>query len=271
MANSSPGAPLTVLAVVAHPDDVEFMMAGTLLRLRDRGAAVHLWNLATGSCGTATLDREAIVRMRWAEAQAAARELGATAHEPLADDLAIFYEPELLAKVAAVVRQVGPDIILTQSPADYMEDHQNTTRLVVTAAFARGMRNFVTDPPTPVIQKPVTLYHAMPHGLRDGLRRLVRCGLYVDIGPVLERKKRMLAQHRSQKQWLDVSQGMDAYLAEMERMGRQVGRMSGKFELAEGFRRHSHLGFCEENADPLAEALGEACVIDRAYERELDG
>lgn len=261
---------MTVLAVVAHPDDVEFMMAGTLLRLRDCGARVHLWNLATGSCGTATMEREAIVKMRWGEAQAAARVMGATAHEPLADDLAIFHEPGLLAKVAAVVREVAPDIILTQSPADYMEDHQNTTRLVVTAAFARGMRNFVTDPPRPAIQKPVTLYHAMPHGLRDGLRRLIRCGLYVDIGPVLERKKQMLAQHRSQKEWLDVSQGMDAYLAEMEKMGRQVGKMSGMFELAEGFRRHSHLGFCGEEADPLAEVLGEACVIDREYERELD-
>ena len=42
-----------VLAAVAHPDDIEFTMAGTLLRLRDRGWQIHYMNIANGSCGTA--------------------------------------------------------------------------------------------------------------------------------------------------------------------------------------------------------------------------
>ena len=245
------------------------MFAGTLLRLREAGAEIHMWNLANGSCGTATHSREDIIRLRAGEAQASARLAGAILHQPLADDIALYYEPVLLARVAAVMRQVKPTMLLTQSPQDYMEDHQNTCRLSVSAAFVRGMRNFATAPPAEPVSGTMTVYHALPHGLRDGLRKLVRPGQYVDIGPVLARKRQMLAQHRTQKEWLDVSQGMDAYLLEMENMAREVGRMSGRFESAEGWRRHSHLGFCAANCDPLAELLGPACWADPEYERAL--
>jgi len=264
-----PASKHVVLATAAHPDDIEFMFAGTLLRLREAGAEIHMWNLANGSCGTATHSREEIIRLRAAEARASARLAGATIHEPLVDDIALYYEPALLARIAAVVRQVKPTILLTQSPQDYMEDHQNTCRLSVSAAFVRGMRNFVTAPPTEPFNGATTVYHALPHGLRDGLRQLVRPGQYVDIGPVLERKREMLAQHRTQKEWLDVSQGMDAYLLEMENIAWEVGRMSGRFEFAEGWRRHSHLGFCAAACDPLTELLGPACWTDQEYERSL--
>jgi len=265
-----PASKHVVLATAAHPDDIEFMFAGTLLRLREAGAEIHMWNLANGSCGTATHSREEIIRLRGAEAQASARLAGAVVHAPLADDIALYYEPALLARVAAVVRQVKPTILLTQSPQDYMEDHQNTCRLCVSAAFVRGMRNFETSPPAEPFGGSTTVYHALPHGLRDGLRKLVRPGQYVDIGPVLARKRQMLAQHRTQKEWLDVSQGMDAYLLEMENIAREVGRMSGRFEFAEGWRRHSHFGFCAAACDPLTELLGPACWTDPEYERALE-
>ncbi len=265
-----PGRPI-VLAAAAHPDDIEFMMAGTLLRLADAGAAVHMWNLASGSCGTVSHERSRIVELRWAEAKASAELAGATPHPPLADDFGLYYEPGLLARAAAVVRRVRPTILLVPSPADYMEDHTNACRLLVTAAFVRGMRNFATDPPAEPVAGEVVLYHALPYGLRDGLRRVVRPGQFVDIAPAIARKRAMLACHRTQKEWLDVSQGLDAYVNEMESMARQVGRMSGRFELAEGWRRHSQLGFTRSpDDDPLGELLGDACRTDPAYERELD-
>ena len=260
---------ITVLAAVAHPDDIEFMMAGTLLRLKQAGATIHMWNLANGCCGTATHDRSEIIRLRAAEAEAAARIAGATMHPAVADDIGIFYEPGLLARVAAVVRAIRPNIVLTHSPQDYMEDHQNTCRLLVTGAFTRGMKNFTTQPAAPTCDGQTALYHTLPHGLRDGLRKLVRSGQYVDIGAVLETKRAMLAAHTSQKEWLDVSQGMDAYLKEMEEMSRRVGKMSGRFEYAEGWRRHSHLGFSAPDYDPLSELLGSACVTDAEYEASL--
>jgi LmbE family N-acetylglucosaminyl deacetylase len=126
---------------------------------------------------------------------------------------------------------------------------------VVTAAFSRGMKNYRTDPEQPVYERPVAVYHALPHGLKDELRQAIEPHFYTDITGVLARKRAMLACHASQKEWLDVSQGMDAYLSEMEGMSREVGRMSGKFEFAEGWRRHSHLGFASEDFDPIQELL----------------
>jgi len=246
---------MIALAAAAHPDDIEFMMAGTLLRLGDAGCEIHLWNLANGCCGSASLSREEAAALRWEEAQASARFAEGTAHPPLFDDLGIFYDAPSVARAAAVIRRIQPDIILTQSPQDYMEDHQNATRLVVTGAFTRAMKNFVTEPPVASYDKPVALYHALPHGLNDALRQPVSPHFVTDIGPALARKRAMLACHASQKEWLDVTQGMDAYIDEMEQMSRAVGRMSAAFEVAEGWRRHSHLGFGPADFDPISNLL----------------
>ncbi|MDQ3560592.1 MAG: PIG-L family deacetylase, partial [Pseudomonadota bacterium] len=140
---------ITAFAIVAHPDDIEFMMAGTLLLLKEAGADIHLWNLCSGCYGSTKYDYHETKRRRWEEAQAAAREVGAHIYPPIADDLTLFYDAPSIAKVAAVIRRVKPDIILTQPPLDYMEDHMNTCRLVVTGAFAREMPNFTTLPPEP--------------------------------------------------------------------------------------------------------------------------
>ena len=63
---------------------------------------------------------------------------------------------------------------------------------------------------------------------------------------------------------------MDSYLIEMETMNRRIGELSTRFEYAEGWRRHNHLGFANEGYDPLADALGDRCVIDEVYETSLD-
>ncbi|NQT21073.1 MAG: LmbE family protein, partial [Planctomycetes bacterium] len=78
---------------------------------------------------------------------------------------------------------------------------------------------------------------------------------------VLDEKRRMLACHRSQKEWLDRSQGVDSYLKMMEEMAADVGRVSGKFQHAEGWRRHSHMGFGPQDFDPLRDALADTGLI----------
>ncbi|NIA15658.1 MAG: LmbE family protein [Nitrospiraceae bacterium] len=257
------------LAIGAHPDDIEFMMAGTLLMLRNAGYETHLLNQCNGSCGTATQDHDTIILRRTEEARNAAKSLGATFHEPLVDDLDLLYERSSARRLCSVVRAIAPDIVLLSSPQDYMEDHMNACRLAVTAVFCRGMRNFPVDPLRPPIDKEVTLYHALPWGLRDSLRRFVPAGQYVDISSVLEEKIAALACHKSQKEWLDASQGLDSYLITMKEMSRQVGESSGVFEYAEGWRRHLHLGFCAEDADPLSDALGDAVAVSAGYEEGL--
>ncbi|MCC6155866.1 MAG: PIG-L family deacetylase [Candidatus Hydrogenedentes bacterium] len=259
-----------VFAVAAHPDDIELMMAGTMLMLGRAGCELHYINLCNGCMGTADHDPAAIAAIRAEEAREAARILGATWHPPMVDDLDLFYDRLLPRRLGAIIREVRPTIMLLQSPHDYMEDHMNACRVAVTAAFTRGMRNFFTEPLRDPIDKEVTLYHALPWGLRDPLRRIVRAGQYVDITSVVPAKRAALAAHKSQKEWLDRSQGLDSYLTTMEEMAKQVGGMSGKFEYAEGWRRHLHLGFCAENADPLSEVVGDMGIIDTKYARNIE-
>jgi LmbE family N-acetylglucosaminyl deacetylase len=259
----------SVLAIAAHPDDIEFLMAGTLLGLRAAGFELHYLNVASGNCGSTTEGSVKVRRTRRAEAKVAARLLGARWHPSLVDDLEVFYNDQTLRRLASVVREVAPVVVLTHALEDYMEDHMNTARLAVTAAFARGMPNYRTRPPRTSVGGGVTIYHAMPHGLLDGMGRAVVPELFVDTTATLTTQREALAAHRSQKEWLDVSQGMDSYLVAMESMAREVGRMSGRFAFAEGWRRHSHLGFCAEDANPLVSALGAQCRMNAAYKRTL--
>lgn len=261
----------SVIAIAAHPDDIEFLMAGTLLMLGQAGYETHYLNVASGSCGSNRYNATMTRAIRNTEGRAAAKLLGAHFHPSLTDDLEIIYSVGLLRSVAAIIREVKPTILLTHSPQDYMEDHTNTCRLAVTAAFARGMPNFKTVPPKPSFDAEVTVYHAMPAGLRDPLRRRIIPGAYVNTEPVQKTKREALAAHKSQQAWLDTSQGMNCYLFAMEEMAREVGQMSQRFKLAEGWRRHLHLGFCGATADPLKEALGRNYVINQVYERGLEG
>jgi LmbE family N-acetylglucosaminyl deacetylase len=250
----------TALAICAHPDDIEFLMAGTMLRLSVAGYQLHYMTLANGCCGSTRLNADTIARIRRQESIAAAQSMGAVYHESICNDLEIFYNRPLLAKVTAVVREVAPEILLTHAPFDYMEDHTNAGRLAVTAAFSRGIPNFVSDPPCAHVDHKVTVYHAQPYGNHDPLRQPVMPEICVDTTDVIERKVELLAKHDSQRQWLKETQGIDSYLNTLRDLDAAVGRMSGKFPFAEGWRRHLHLGFCGPDDDPLCEALGDQIV-----------
>jgi LmbE family N-acetylglucosaminyl deacetylase len=258
-------------AIAAHPDDIEFMMAGTLLLLKAAGWETHYLNVADGSCGSLQHSAARTRAIRSGEARDAARILGAEWHPSLTRDLEIAYDLKLLRRLAAVVRDVQPSVVLTHSPEDYMEDHMATSRLAVTAAFVRGMPNFVTSPKVRAFADDTTVYHALPHGLRDGLNRRVAAESFVNTTSVQARKREALAAHRSQQSWLDATQRMSSYLQAMEDTAREVGRMSGKFDYAEGWRRHNPLGLCAANADPLRDALGRFHRRNRDYARALEG
>jgi N-acetylglucosamine malate deacetylase 1 len=259
----------SALAIFAHPDDIEFVAAGTLLLLKNAGWDIHYMNLSRGGYGSAEFDTLTTERLRLAEAKEAAKILGAIFHDPICQDMGIFYTTDTLKQVAVVVREVKPRILLTHSPQDYMEDHMNTSRLTVSAAFTRGMPNFTTNPERPSYEGNTVVYHALPHGLYDGLRKRIHAGSYTDTSSVHVIKRLALAAHLSQKNWLDVSQGMDSYLISLDELSQATGSISGQFEHAEGWRRHTHLGFSSEQDDPLKEALGNLCYINEKYERDL--
>ncbi len=247
------------LAVGAHPDDVEFLMAGTLALLGEAGFETHILTVANGSCGTTEYSREEIIRIRRAEATKAAEAMGATYHPGLVDDLMIYYEDSLVRKATAVVREVKPDIVLLPSLADYMEDHMNAARVTVTACFSRGIPNYVSDPPVDVTGQDVYLYHAQPHANRDGMRNVVTPVVFVDVTDKIVTKEDMLRCHESQKRWLDESQGMDSYLVIMRDICAEIAGMSGVpgMKYAEGWRQHNHIGLSRKDRDLLSEVLGE--------------
>ena len=242
-------------AVGCHPDDIEFMMSGTLMLLKDAGYEIHYMNVANGSCGTACYDTETAIKVRREESINAAELIGAVYHESIVNDLEVFYEKELLAQLGSIMREVAPEIVLTHSLNEYMEDHSNTCRLTVSAAFCRCIRNFPVTPHREIVSQEVTLYHALPYGLKDPLGNSVIAGFYIDIQDKLELKKEMLAMHKSQKEWLDKSQGINSYLTTLENMSMDIGKMSGKFRYAEGWTRHLPLGLCADDANPLSSAL----------------
>ena len=252
---------MVVLAVGCHPDDIEFMMSGTLFLLGEAGCSLHYLTIANGDMGSMTLPRSRIAAIRRRESMRAADYLGAVYHESITGDIEVFYHSRLIRRVAAVVRRVKPDIMLVQSLEDYMEDHMASARLAVTAAFVRGMPNYRTIPSVPPIDSDVMVYHSLPHTLGDQMRRPIIPEFYVDVSSVMDRKERMLAMHESQKSWLDRTQGFDSYLATMQGIAAEVGSMSGRFRYAEAWRRHAHVGFRRDDGNPLAELLGARVAV----------
>ena len=252
----------TAIAIAAHPDDIEFMMAGTLLLLKKSGYEIHYLNLSSGNLGTTEYDTETISTIRLKEAKTSASILGAQFHPPFCNDLEIFYEEKTLRRLAAIIRDVKPCVVLTHSPEDYMEDHINTCRLAVTAVFARGMPNYRTIPLREAENYDCTIYHALPHVLVDSFGKTIAPSSFVNIGSVMSAKLEALKAHKSQQTWLDTSQKLNSYLVTMEDIAIKVGKMSKAFTHAEGWRRHQHVGFCAPDADPLKE-LGPDYLIAR--------
>ncbi|MEM9586158.1 MAG: PIG-L family deacetylase [Planctomycetota bacterium] len=254
-----------VLAICAHPDDIEFYFAGAMLQLSKRGWDLHYMNLCDGSRGSTTMDQATCAATRLREAKNACRVLGAQHYDPIFPDMEAVYTTENLKKVAAVIRQCRATIVLTHSPQDYMEDHEVACKLATMAAFCHGMPNLESIPPQPVYMDPVTVYHAQPVGGTNGVGEIVRPHFFVDEADVLEAKIQALACHESQKQWLDESQGLDSYLATAREISTQMGKMSGKFEFAEGWRRHQHWGLCGPDDDPMVHALADVIHDTRPH------
>ena len=257
------------IAIGAHPDDIEFYMAGTLVLLQRAGWEIHYLNVANGCCGSVQYDAKRTRILRRAEAKRAAKVLGAHFHESLCNDMEILYDLKLLRRLAAVIREVKPGIILTHPPVDYMEDHTNTCRLVVSAAFAHAMPNFRSVPPRSTAEYDVTIYHAVPHSMRDPVRRLVVPEAFVNTVTTQAAKRAALVEHQSQQNWLEASQGLDSLGNKVDDTALAVGKLSKKFKFAEGWCRHLHYGFSATEVDPLRETLGKNFLVNKAYKRGL--
>ncbi len=254
-----------VLALMAHPDDIEITCAGTLLLLKAAGWDVHVATMTAGDLGSSTLSGPVISRIRRREAAAAAAILGAGYTCLGFKDLTIALAERPKRIVAGLLRQVRPDLLITHPPRDYMGDHEETSRLVREAAFASTMPNWKSLPPIgtrarrkapPPCDHVPTLLYADPIDLIDSAGRHVPAQFVVDVTTTIEAKAEALAAHASQREWLRQQHGEDEYLLWMRRVGARRARDFGKPSVtyAEGFVQHLGHGFPKD--DVLTPALG---------------
>ncbi|GIW86888.1 MAG: PIG-L domain-containing protein [Isosphaeraceae bacterium] len=237
-----------VLAIHAHPDDVEFQCAGTLALLAQRGCRITIATMTPGDCGSAELDAEAIAAVRRDEARSAARLLGADYLCLEFRDLAIFADDDARRRVTEALRRVRPDLVLTAPPVDYLADHEATSALVRDACFAAPVPNYATRQwePAPPLERIPYLYFVDPLEGADRDGRPVAPDFYVDITEVFATKRAMLACHASQRQWLLKHHGIDEYLNSMEAWSRRRGTEIG-VGFAEAFRQYRGHAYPQDN------------------------
>ncbi len=237
-----------ILSILAHPDDAEFLCAGTLIRLaREHGWQVHIATMTPGDCGSAEHGPEEISRIRRAEGAAAAAVIGAQYHCLEERDLLVFFQERPLERVTRLLRAVRPRVVLTHSPSDYMLDHEMTSTLVRAATFAAPIPNFLRDRghAAPLAYIP-RLYYCDPIEGKDPLGREVPPSFVIDISAVIDTKADMLACHASQRNWLLKHHGMDQYLQAMRDWSSRRGREAG-VAFAEGFRQHLGHSYPQDN------------------------
>ena len=246
---------INVLALFAHPDDAEFLCAGTLAHLAERGARIHMATLTAGDCGSTTLPAGKISAVRQKEASRSAALIGARYHCLKSKDLLVFYDRPHLNKVMELVRQTRPSLVLTHSPVDYMIDHETVSHLCQSACFGAMAPNFKTGArrPAPPLDGVPHLYYTDAFGKRDILGNKIESRLSVNIGATLKRKEEMLACHQSQQAWLKSQQEIPGTIVTMRNMAKEAGKRAG-FRWAEGFRQHLGQGFPAANL--LKELLG---------------
>ncbi|HET9177932.1 MAG TPA: PIG-L family deacetylase [Terriglobia bacterium] len=246
---------INVLAVFAHPDDAEFLCAGTLALLAARGARIQMATLTAGDCGSTTVPAARISKVRQQEASRSATLIGARYRCLKSKDLLVFYDRPHLNKVMELVRQTNPALVLTHSPVDYMIDHEMVSHLCQSACFGAMAPNFKTGTgrPAPPLKSVPHLYYAEAFGRRDIVGHKIESTICVDISTTLKRKEEMLACHESQQAWLKSQQGIPETIATMRKMAKAAGKRAG-FRWAEGFRQHLGQGFPASNL--LKELLG---------------
>ena len=224
------------LAFMAHPDDAEFLCAGTLIRLTEAGWEVHIATCAPGDCGTATENRWDISSIRTKEAAKAAALIGAAYHCLDERDGFVVYDKTSLRKTYDLFRRVAPSLVFAHAAEDYMMDHEQASLLARAASFLYAGPN-VSD--LPVIEGSCIphLYYCDPVEAIDPLGRPVEPTTLVDISGQLEKKTSMLAAHASQRQWLLAHHGMDEYVDSMKRHAALRGGQAG-VAAAEAFVQH---------------------------------
>lgn len=245
---SSDANPKRILAIHAHPDDIEFQCAGTLALLKEKGHQITYVTMTAGDGGSAEMGPDEISQTRRAEARQAAAMLDADFYCLEFRDLSIVDDNPSRRRVTELLRRVEPDLVITAPPIDYMSDHEVTSTLVKNACFNASVPNYRTrewDPAEPNDHIPHLYYVDSLEGI-DYFGNPIKPDFIVDVSRTFDLKLEMLACHASQRNWLRKQHGIDEYLDGCKRWasarGEEIGAAYG-----EGFRQHVGHPYPDDN------------------------
>ena len=219
---------MNVLAIGAHPDDIEIACSGTLAKCVKRGDKVIVCHASTGNLVHVIIPSDELTKMRAEEARRAGAMAGIEVIGGMFNDLDIFDNNKAARdKIVDVIKYANPDFIITHNPDDYMPDHTAVSRLVFDASFTATLPNYKSKYSTPAKTVPI-FYMDTLAGVNFQPTE------YVDITEEIDLKIKMLECHESQLVWMREHDGID--FADMVRTcSRYRGYQCGA-AYAEGFR-----------------------------------
>ena len=239
---------MKIFGIGMHPDDVEFIMAGTLALLKKKGHRITIATVGSGDMGSVEYVPADLSRKRYMEAKASAELLEAEYISCGISCLHVVFDNPTRFMVTEMIRKIDPDIVITMSPQDYMKDHEITADLVWDACFNAPIPNYHTClvNPAKATSKIPYLYYGDPLDLTDRFGNSIKPEFYVDIKGVKETNSSMLKKHESQRSWLKRQHGMHKYTETMKELSSRRGKEIG-IECAEGFRQHKGHPFPQDN------------------------
>ena len=217
----------SVLAVGAHPDDIEIFCAGTLAKYAQQGVKVSIAIATDGSAGHMIIPPKELAVTRHREAEKAAKIIGADFYWMGFGDEYLFEDIETRLRFVELIRKAKPDVILTHPPEDYHPDHRAVSRLMFDASFESSLKNVTTESPFHPGVQPLYYFDTVSGTNFQPTE-------YVDITDTFKLKKDMLSCHESQIQWLKDHDNVDLF-NQMEILVRGRGYLSG-VNVAEALR-----------------------------------
>lgn len=221
---------MNILCIAAHPDDIEILCAGTLIRYAQEGHQVTMAVFTSGNMGDAVIEPERLGKVREAESRAAAALIGAKLIWSAVMDEHVFPDREQRRIMIDVLREADPDVIFTHSPSDYHPDHRYVGQLVFDAYFQKGLP-FIPEQKLPACRFAHSQLYFMDNLGGIGFQPTE----YVDISSVFETKKEMLACHKSQFEAME--QLASTNLFDMIEVQARFRGMAAGVRYAEGFTR----------------------------------
>jgi len=180
---------LHILAIGAHPDDIELSCSGTLIKHTEAGQSVGILDLTEGELST-----RGTVELRYQEARKAAELMGVKVRENLRMADGFFRNDEAHQRMLIpYLRHYRPDIVIANALADRHPDHSRGGRLVADACFYAGLRQIETRWEEQVQEpwRPKRVYHYIQDRHHEP-------DFIVDITSAFEKKQAAIRCYASQ-------------------------------------------------------------------------